>query len=281
MIETGTIEFDARDTETKAMFWKKTFHRNHRLSQVILLFFISFQFESFFHTDAAFAKPAPAVAGIASMLVPGLGQMLNGDEYEGLLWTGASLLFFHPDGYVSNAGFNLWMYNQYDAYRDAGAQGAAKHSVFENYLANINPLNIVDLIGLPTVGFAAGYGYTQGGYPAFNRWEIPISYGFVGLGEEALFRGFYFHGMSRLFGSEWVGAILSSLGFAAAHAISGPENLELNPMSQRFGFGMLMCWMTSRNKYDLRKNIFAHSWYDIFIDRGNAVQVRWIIPLTP
>lgn len=215
------------------------------------------------------------------MFVPGLGQVLNGNVFEGITYAGVSALYFHPNGYLSNVGFNIWLYNQYDAYRDAGAPGAAKHSIYENWLANINPLNLVDLISAPTVGFAAGYGYYNGGYPAFQRWEIPVSYSLVGLGEEALFRGFWFHGLSRLFGSEWVAAPIASLGFAAAHVIGGVENLQLEPMAQRFLFGMIMSWQVSRNKYDLRKSIFTHSWYNIFIDRGNTIGFRWVIPLVP
>ncbi|MCM0607350.1 MAG: CPBP family intramembrane metalloprotease [Xanthomonadaceae bacterium] len=235
-----------------------------------------------FQLSYAQAKPAPAVAGFSSMLLPGLGQTLNGNALEGLAYAGVSAMYFLKNPYFSNIGFNIWLYNQYDAYRDAGAPGTAKHSIYENWISNVNPLNLVDLIAAPTVGFAAGYGYyTGGGYPSFQRWEIPVSYSFVGLGEEALFRGFWFHGLSRLFGTEWVGAPISSLAFAAAHVIGGVENLELNPMAQRFIFGMLMSWQMSRNQYDMRKNIFTHSWYNIFIDRGNSINFRWVIPLIP
>lgn len=234
----------------------------------------------FIQLSTAHAKPAPAVAGIAS-IIPGLGQTLNGNAFEGIAYAGVSALYFHPNGYLSNIGFNIWLYNQYDAYRDAGAKNTAQHSIYENYLANINPLNLIDLIAAPTVAFAAGYGAYSGGYPSFQRWEIPVSYGFVGLGEEAAFRGFYYHGFSRLFGSTIVGAILSSAGFAYAHAIGGPQNLQPMALAQRFGFGLLMCWQITRNNYDLRKNIFTHSWYDIFIDRGDSIGFRWTIPLMP
>ena len=228
------------------------------------------------------AGPAPAVAGFAS-IIPGLGQTIQGHWFEGILWAGASALYFSPQPDLSNAGFNLYMYQMYDAYRDAGAPGAAKHSVYENYLANINPLNLVDLVGAPTVGFAAGYNYYVGaGYPVLKNPIYMVDYGFVGLGEEAFFRGFFFHGVSRLFHSAIVGAIVSSTGFAYAHVIGGTQNLQLNPLLQRFSFGMIMCLMLYRNNYDLRHNIFTHSWYDIFIDTGTNkinAEVRWTIPL--
>ena len=69
---------------------------------------------------------APGVAGTLS-IVPGLGQVADGEVLEGVGWFVTTIgLFVERNTYVSNIGFKLWEYNMYDAYRDAGARHAAK-----------------------------------------------------------------------------------------------------------------------------------------------------------
>ncbi|MBL7716245.1 MAG: CPBP family intramembrane metalloprotease [Bdellovibrionales bacterium] len=238
-------------------------------------------------------RPAHAIgAGLAGTLslVPGLGQIASGQTWEGLSWFagiagGMALLYTHDNVYrfrtpgdqegtsfpiFPQAVFNLWMYNIYDAYRHAKP---VSRKVSETWLlghmaANINPLNLIDPIGAPIV--AGGLGATV--YYKFSPlkdWTRPVFFSFVGLGEEALFRGFLFPAFSDLFGggtaADWTGAILSSAMFSAAHGVNGPEALKPGPLAFRFGFGMLFCWQVHRNKYNLNKNIFAHTWYDVLV----------------
>lgn len=218
------------------------------------------------------ATPAAGVSGALS-IVPGLGQAANGDLLEGFGWLATSVVpFLSGEPIARQIGFDIWQYNMYDAYRDAkpGNKRFAENNVFENYIAFANPLNIVDPIGGPMVGYAAIAG-RKGGYPSFRNPALPFMYGFVALGEEGLFRGFLFPAFTDVTGGRWGGAIISSTLFSYAHAIGGADNLKPLVLLERFGAGMIFCWQADRNKYDLRNNIFAHAWYDIFISDSGRI----------
>ncbi len=223
-----------------------------------------------------FAQPARAGVGpvfAATMsLIPGLGQMTNGAVFEGMGWFLASVVpWSSSNSDLSQIGFDIWQYNIYDAYRDAGARPSDSHNVFENYLGAFNLTYVIDPIGAPVVGTGAAFGY-HNQYPSARKPLKIAVYGFVGLGEEGLFRGFLFPTLSDLFASKWAGALVSSAAFSAAHAIGGKENLNASPLIQRFILGMLFSWQVDRNNYDLRKSIFAHAWYDILVDSGSEIR---------
>lgn len=212
------------------------------------------------------AGPDAGVAGLLS-IVPGLGQISNGDTLEGLGWFSTVVgLYLIPGAFTRQAAWDLWQYNLYDAYRDAHPKirRYSTQNVFANYLATFNPLNIIDPIGAPVVALGAVVGARNNYSGLRNPTAIPF-YAFVGLGEEGLFRGFLFPGLSDVFSSKLVGAMTSSLIFAAVHITNGRSALGFFPMTQRFLMGMLFCWQTDRNRYDLRKSIFAHAWFDIFV----------------
>ncbi len=212
--------------------------------------------------------PEPGASGLLS-IVPGLGQVANGNHWEGLAWfvTCAGLFIGNPGGggLGRQIGFTLWMYNMYDAYRDAGPRDSTKYSVFENGIAPYNPLNLIDPIGAPVVGIAAIAGSSRG-YPALRNPGKVIMYGFVGLGEEGLFRGFLFPGLSHVFNNYPVGAVTSSVLFAFAHVTGGSVEIKPATLAFRTAFGLIMSWQTYRNRFDLRKSIFAHAWWDVLVD---------------
>jgi membrane protease YdiL (CAAX protease family) len=219
---------------------------------------------------AAHATP-PGVAGTLS-LVPGLGQVSNGDFLEGLAWLaviGGGVVFSPRGAWPATAFYDLWMYNMYDAYRDAGPRKSAKNNVFENYIATFNPLNLIDPIGAPLL---LAKGLTPSSGPQIgpdSKLLVPFAMGFVALGEEGLFRGFLFPGFSDLLSSEVLGAVTSSLVFAAAHGLyDGQRSYAFEPMvfGTRTVLGLLFSWQTHRNKYDLRKSIFAHAWFDVIYE---------------
>lgn len=205
------------------------------------------------------AKPAAGVSGALS-IIPGLGQVGNGDIIEGLVWFPAVVgAFLIRPG----IGFDLWMYNMYDAYRDAEPEDKkfTTHNVFYNYIANFNPLNIVDPIGAPLL---IGYGVVPGVVRYHFRNVTPrqiLGCAFIGLGEESLFRGFLFPGFTYLLKNSTIaGALVSSALFGAVHVqynIVGKVVVGL--------VGLVFSWQAHRNQYDLRKNIFAHSWIDVFL----------------
>ncbi len=226
---------------------------------------------------------APAgLVGTASV-IPGLGQTLNGNIVEGVGWFGSifSLYFLNSNSGLRQVGWDLWMYNMYDAYRDAKPKikRYANHNVAQNYLAAFNPLNVLDPVGASVVGVAAFSGYSVG-YPALRLTSVPLVYGVVGMGEEGLFRGFLFPAFSDLFHSAILGSVVSSVAFGLIHATGGVENLQPLVLGQRIVFGLIFCYQAHRNRYDLRKSIFAHTWYDILVDRGGKIDgLKVMIPI--
>lgn len=230
-----------------------------------------------FSTVMPVPKAHAVDAGVAGLLsiVPGLGQVANGDTLEGGAWFVTTVGLFVAGGPVMRQiGYDIWQYNMYDAYRDAGPsiKRYAKHNVFENYIATFNPLNVIDPIGAPifAVGAIAGSRNNYAGIR--NPTYIPY-YAFVGMGEEGLFRGFLFPAFSDVIGTV-PGAIVSSALFSLFHITNGPGALGAGPLTSRFIMGLLFSWQTHRNKYDLRKSIFAHAWWDVFVGPGSPDGVK-------
>lgn len=235
--------------------------RNHKAVVLFLLLLTS--------PLHSLAKPDPGVSGILS-IVPGLGQVANGDFLEGLGYftTVVGLMAVNKNKHHFTQGMaqDIWMYNMYDAYRDAGARDTSKENAFQNYIGNFNPLNIIDPIGAPIVAIAAASQGTADRQPDTPR-ALPgriLHYTFVGFGEEALFRGFLFPGFSHLLNSKVAGAVISSAIFSAVHGEFG------SAFSARFLIGLAFCGQAHLNKYDLRKNIFAHTWFDVFVTRNGG-----------
>lgn len=224
------------------------------MTKNFLLLFLCFTFA--LAPIAVEARPAAGVAGILSV-VPGLGQVANGNTWEGIAWFGATgaLYLIHPFW-----GLNLHEYNVYDAYRDAKPRiGLYKnHNILENYIAVFNPLNLIDPIGGPLL-------YLYGiGWKGQNIKNVSLSgiahYHMVGLGEEALFRGFLFPAFTDVFKSKLFGALISSLIFGLVHT-----QYNFKERMVVAAFGLVECWQANNNDFDLRKNMFTHSWVDIFI----------------
>jgi membrane protease YdiL (CAAX protease family) len=170
------------------------------------------------------------------------------------------------------AGFDLWMYNMYDSYRDAKPESGntTDYNLWQNWVGAFNPKNFLDPYGAPivSVGFTLGaLGRFRGAHPI-----QPAEYSLVGLGEEGLFRGFLFPAFSDLFGSKFVGGFVSSALFSLAHATGGKQNLTGIALGSRFVFGTLFALQTHRNKYDLRPSIFAHTWWDVFVDASGKIK---------
>lgn len=222
---------------------------------------------------------SPGGAAFAS-IIPGLGQTIDGRPGEGIAWflTIGGLLAFSSSvnlsvsywgkktPLLSHAAFDLWLYNVYDAYRDAKPTDHlySDQNALANYIATFNPLNAFDAVGTP---FLLGYTAISGVGTAARNAGKPLRYpffAFTGMGEEGLFRGFLFPAISTLVHSKIAGAIISSVLFSAAHIVNGQENFRKGAIP-RVLMGLVFAWETHRNKYDLRHTIFTHSWLDILV----------------
>jgi hypothetical protein len=213
------------------------------------------------------AFAGPALYGLASF-IPGLGQTINGSPWEGLGWFATSITLMVANDYRLNMiGQNIWFYNMYDAWADAGGKPADKKWAIVDYAQNFNPTHLLDPFALGFIGL--GYSGRKTARPKVleedddfaryiaktDAWKSIGVFTFVGFGEEALFRGFLFPSMSSWMGV-WGGAIGSSAIFGFAHRGNGTSNIIRTLM------GMVFCWQLHSNKYNLGGNIFAHSWYD-------------------
>lgn len=211
--------------------------------------------------------PTPAGYGTAS-IIPGLGQALQGNIIEGASWFGTSFFLLSQKSYkLRIVGQNLLFYNMFDAWRDAGGTPSDKSWVVAHWAQNFNLLHLSDPITASFLGLAASArssarkrvqdennGFTHEVANTEN-WKSLGMFTFVGLGEEALFRGFLFPAFSSWLGL-WGGALISSTIFGFVHQ----GNRQANWF--RTAIGMIFCWQYHRNKYQLGSNIFAHTWYD-------------------
>ncbi len=227
-------------------------------------------------SEPASSGVPPGVAAVASV-VPGLGQTIAGRPGEGLAWfvgVVGGLSVSGRGNWPATAFVDLWMYNVYDAYRDAGARRSAKHTLLENYLAAFNPLNVIDPIGAPIVLLpAVTGGKSTGPRLASTKALAPFEIAFIGLGEEGLFRGFFFPAFTDLSHSVLFGAISSSLLFAYAHKFYNGQStyaLKRDVFAARSIGGLLFCFQTYLHRYDLRHSIFAHTWYDVVVEYRHA-----------
>lgn len=216
------------------------------------------------------AAIAPAAAGVIS-IVPGLGQVATGNTLEGLAWFSTVVgLYVSRSSYAHDVALEIWEYNLYDAYRDAGAKDTGKQTALQNGIAMLNPVNLFDPISVGIVGYGVYVG-TQGKNTVRQGPRGTLAgaflFGMVGLGEEGLFRGFLFPAFSHVTKSYTVGAVTSSAVFAASHLIN--KNAYYHSTSGLvtiFAGGLLLCLQTYLQKFDLRHSIFSHAWFDFSVE---------------
>lgn len=203
----------------------------------------------------------------ALSIVPGLGQASQGHIAEGFTWLGviAGGLLLTKNESDQTIFYDLWMYNIYDAYKDGGGR-AAKNNVFSNYFAAFNPIHLLDYRGdIPIAVQAASNNKSDLALSSDNKLKTPFYMAFIALGEEALFRGYFFPVFSNIFGTV-TGAISSSLLFAASHGLyKGQSSLAFSGdvFLWRAFLGLIYSWQTYQNKNDLRGSIFSHTWVNV------------------
>ncbi len=242
------------------MFWLK------RFCLIVWVLLITINLNAH-HASAA----APGAAALLN-IIPGVGYMASGKVVEGVAWS-AVILGTYVSG-LGHFGKNLHFYSIGNIYRRLKPSNrmyyANSETVFKDYIASYNPLNIIDPFNPPLVGLGA-----LAGSPKVSVGSLVV-YSFVGLGEEGLFRGFFYPAFTDVFfGSKLFGAITSSLVFSAAHAVGGNSS-ALVPKTFIFRTlaGLLFCIQTTYHDHDLRKSIFGHTWFDIFVSSKLSVNSR-------
>lgn len=245
-------------------------------------------------------RKSPRFAAILSGVWPGLGHMYLGDfRTAGELFVASGLglggLQSKETMVMSYAVLqNTWMYGIYAAYRDARVymnDSGHHYKMPTDSFADMSmaPFRLKVLkkpevwggvLGFLAVGALIDYFASPSGDVGDVQEEdmrdlrevafSPIIALPVGVGEEALFRGYLQSQLTETF-TPWGGIILSSLSFTAAHI----GNAAFLPEKERwryytFGlpligaFGMYSGWLTYKN-HSLQESAAIHTWYDFVV----------------
>lgn len=249
-------------------------------------------------------KNATLAAGL-SVLFPGLGHAYLGDmKTAGSLAGGASLAYSaavlgrdkEESIYISGAYTlqNTWAYGIYAAYRDARiANGQSSYSYkmpTENFTdlatAPFRPSILKKpevwggILGALTAAFSLGYlkyqnqknaaHFAQPSFSASGRIVKPFMALPLGIGEEALFRGYLQPQLSEAF-NPTAGIFLSSLAFGAAHLVNTEgmnkkETRDYCTYSIPFitTFGIYFGWLAHKNS-SLKETVAIHTLYDFVL----------------
>lgn len=241
-------------------------------------------------------------------LIPGLGHAYLGDYatagglFGGSMATSAGYSMENMSDTFRTANFvtlqNIWCYGLYAAYRDVRSYNGG---VGYNYKMPTDSL--ADLTTAPfrwsVIKKAQVWGGYLGamaiagtiGYLAFPKNQLPTASKVkaddlypaialpVGVGEEALFRGFL---QSRFSESmpPWASISLSTLLFSAAHIPNAFEMME----EERWryfafalpiitGIGAYCGWLTHVNR-SLQESVALHTWYDFTLFLAGTLATR-------
>lgn len=240
-------------------------------------------------------KSAALSAGL-SILFPGLGHAYLGDMKTAASLAGGTGLAYGayelaedpsvyvPSGILSN---NTWMYSVYAAYRDARISNGV--SLYRYKMPTDSLLDLASapfrpsilkkpevwggLLGKLAVGIGVGYlryRMTNHAHPPSDSTQHRITPYMalpIGIGEEALFRGYLQPQLSEAI-NPTAGIILSSLAFGAAHIVNtrGMDKQESQSYCT-YIIPFLSCsglyygWMAKKNG-SLKECVAVHTLYD-------------------
>lgn len=121
---------------------------------------------------------------------------------------------------------------------------------------SIRPTTFIPLLVLATIGIA---GLDSGDYMDFgdSAFTAGVSYN-AGVGEEALFRGYFMPVLRENLDSYWWANSIQAVVFGAAHLSS----YNSFPLAQGL-MGFYLGWLTHRNGYSIRQSAFLHTWWDV------------------
>ncbi len=253
------------------------------------------------------------LAAVLSSLIPGLGHFYIDDPRTGGAFLGSAV----ATGSLVYAGRNnenillpgLFLfsnicssYNVYAAYRDARFYNGLSHYSYPMPTDSLATLATApfrwSVLKKPEVWGGILGGLTAAGavaYFAFSNKEAVIHHHFspqkkmpflalpVGIGEEALFRG-YFQSAIAEATNPWTGIILSSLAFGAAH-IPNAQALDKTEHWRYYSFsiplitcfGIYAGWLTSKT-HSLQESVAVHTWYDATLFTLGAFAAQSMLP---
>jgi membrane protease YdiL (CAAX protease family) len=250
--------------------------------------------------------PSPKSTFLAvglSTLFPGLGHLyLNENKVAGGLIGSASAglglaIFSFPSYEISTTSLitfeSIWSYGIYAAYRDVRSYNGSSRYSYQMPTDSFADLSLspirARILKKPEVwgGFlgalALAIGTSYWIYPEEAHIRLstersiptPLIALPVGIGEEALFRGYLQSLLSESF-NPWVGITLSSLAFGAAH-IPNAQMLEKEHRWRYYSFslplittlGAYFGWMTYKNR-SLQESVALHTWYDFTLFAASA-----------
>lgn len=230
-----------------------------------------------------------------SMLVPGLGHAYLGDykTASALFGSFAVLANFEikPVKFIEEYNFvsssNIWSYGIYAAYRDVRAYNGNRGYLYPMPTENLNDLALAPFrlsvlrkpevwggfLGALAVAVGINYFYQIKHSPSASiipKDISPLQAFPVGIGEEALFRGYLQSRLSETF-TPWGGIAISALAFGAMHI----PNAQLLAHEERKDYyrysipvitaaGVYFGWMTYKNT-SLKESVAMHSWYDFVL----------------
>jgi membrane protease YdiL (CAAX protease family) len=195
-------------------------------------------------------KANPYTSGILAEMFPGLGYYYNEDYDSALLsstliipllapqfWTTTHFAAKSLKSNLSTTSRNLFGYSVYDSFHQALEKEDFQDQVVPlpyydlktSYLAVFNPESYktwhpYPLILLGASSFISSVVKNGFNMPLSRAWALPLILAqsmFIGMGEEAEFRGFQYPAFAQLTGSDLAGSILSSMSFGACHTQFG------------------------------------------------------------
>jgi len=92
----------------------------------------------------------------------------------------------------------------------------------------------------------------------------------AGIVEELVFRGYLLQQFSSVGGRLWIGVLISSLLFGAAHGYEG-----IGGMIAIVAYGVLFCLLAIYRR-SLRAGMIAHAWHDIVTGIGIAIATHGV-----
>lgn len=238
----------------------------------------------------------PLVSAMLSSLIPGLGHVYINDmtTAAGFMGTTALTLVFtlSPTTMIANTSLTTLQatsfYSCYAAYRDTRLLHGSSNYHYpmpNNSLAELTtapfswsvmkkPEVWAGILGtLAVAGTTSYFAFrhsTKMQMDTSKSSRLPIMAWPVGIGEEALFRGFLQTALSERL-NPTSGLILSSLAFGAAHI---PNAKNIRPENQwRYyafslplitGIGAYCGWLTQKHN-SLRESVALHTWYDFVL----------------